>query len=64
MSASTHSLTQHGPDDSMKGWLTNFNVQISFEALTLTKTEFFEIPPPPGGRRQAFPSTTWLQIIS
>ena len=36
----THSLSQHGPGDSMEDWVTNFGVQIGFEALTPTKTGF------------------------
>ena len=46
----THSLTQHGPDAFMEDWVTNFDVQIGFEALTPSKTKFCEIPPlPPWG---------------
>ena len=46
----THSLTQHG--DSMEDWVTNFGVQIGFEALTPSKTGFCEILPnfPRGGQ--------------
>ena len=41
----THSLTQHGPGDSMEDWVTNFGVQIGFEVSTLNKTWFCEIDP-------------------
>ena len=49
----THSIIQNGPGDSMEDWVTNFGVLIGFEALTPTKTGFFEIlppSPPEGGR--------------
>ena len=42
----THLLTQHCPGDSMEDWVTDFGVQIGFEALTSTKTGFCEIQPP------------------
>ena len=38
-------LTQHGPGDSMKDWVTNFSIWIDFEVLTSTKTGVCEIPP-------------------
>ena len=41
----THSLTQYGPGDSMEDWVSNFGVQIGFEALTPTKTSFCKILP-------------------
>ena len=39
-------MTQHGPGNFMEDWVTNFGVQIGFEAPTSTKTGFCEIPPP------------------
>ena len=64
----THSLTQHGPDDSMEDWVMNFDIQIGFEALTPTKTRFCEIrhPSPPRGVdvKNKFFSITWFLIIS
>ena len=65
----THSLTQHGPGDSMEERLTNFGVQIGFEALTLTKTRFFKILPLPlrgqgAVAKNTFSSITRLQITS
>ena len=35
-----NSLTQLGLGNSMEDWVMNFGVQISFEALTPTKTGF------------------------
>ena len=59
----THSLTQHGPGDSVEHCITNFGVQIGFEALTPTKTGFCEIPPPSprGGAdvKNTFPHFHW-----
>ena len=53
----THSLTQHGPNNSMENWLKNFGIQISFEVLSPTKTVFCGIltpSSPQGGRHEKY----------
>ena len=37
VSALTHSLTQHGSDNTIEDWVMNFGVQIGLEILTPTK---------------------------
>ena len=41
------SLTQHGTGDSIEDQVTDFGVQIGFEALIPSKTGFWKISPVP-----------------
>ena len=41
----------------MNDWVTNFGVQIGFEALTSTKTGFREIPSPSSRKGEAVKNT-------
>ena len=62
---SSDTLTQYSPSDSLEDWVTNFNVQIVFDPLTTTKTEFCQIQPLPplGGRRQKHASKhNWAPV--
>ena len=60
-----HSLTQHGPGDSMEDWVKNFGVQIIFDALTPLRRGFGKFHTLQEVEvKNTFPGITVLQVIS